>query len=581
MPASPDEQPFLPAYTVQRKPLRGRKRAKVALRRGATGAVTGGALGAALGAVSGRRAAVLPSAAVSGAASGALAAATTPRQEYLMRRVHGVSARPTAPNQKPTVYIRGREAAPVPKDDDHGVVGKAASFVDVGLVGKGVIADTIGNAVQTAQGAPGTLSGGLATAHTAYQNTMADLDARAARARKKGLGANLFAAVAKRDTSTLPSEWSKPDPRPGPYDVEARKPADRIRAIKAARDGRMTRSAARTVRARRQWIRASFKPQEIQTIRAARDTRDTQLRAGYRRADDRRQAEEQASNAGVAIRKMSRRQHRDVDEAAAGLGILGASTKHEDLEQLAHRGIKTVQARRIARVVRSTKRPRVDGAELAPYLKEGMSAPARRRASMAPQRAARKAAQPKINAIAHETKLLTRRMPDKVRAPLLVAGMGGGTLAAWHGSRDLAKSLRRRDVDAGFAGGIVGAALPQAVAYGSKPIDDRIDAHQKKISDRMDVQGAPGERSPRDILNEHRKRVGLPRNAEAGHPAWPRFFAEYPKGVPGWRFKRGMARVVSGRSGTAVKLGSVAAGAAAGIATSVHHRQVHKAFELP
>jgi hypothetical protein len=103
------EEPFLPAYTLERRKLAPKARRRIMRRRAVRSGVTGAALGGGAGLVIGGPKAAAASAALSGVGSAALAAASTPKSEWHMRRMHGVSARPTAPGQKPTIYVRGKD----------------------------------------------------------------------------------------------------------------------------------------------------------------------------------------------------------------------------------------------------------------------------------------------------------------------------------------------------------------------------------------------------------------------------------------------------------------------------------------
>jgi hypothetical protein len=105
--AKADQDPWIPAYTVARvkrpkKQLR-REQRKNAAKYGATGAVIGGGLTA----MKMRSPLEVAGGAAAGGALGSLAGAVgTHTHEYQMRRIHGLSARPTAPGEPPRIYMR-------------------------------------------------------------------------------------------------------------------------------------------------------------------------------------------------------------------------------------------------------------------------------------------------------------------------------------------------------------------------------------------------------------------------------------------------------------------------------------------
>lgn len=169
--------------------------------------------------------------------------------------------------------------------------------------------------------------------------------------------------------------------------------------------------------------------------------------------------------------------------------------------------------------------------------------------------ARRKAAQ----VIALKTKRKAVPITPKGRSVLMRSGMvaaAGGML----GSRYLVekRELRRRDLDVALPSAVVGGAAYQGAGYAIKP-------YEKKVLHRYTDEQNREARA-------HKKKVGLPNNAPAGHGAWRTYNRTFPKHLPAARLKRVLAVTHTGPTGVAAT-GAAALAAAGG---AVHLRRKDK-----
>jgi len=137
-------------------------------------------------------------------------------------------------------------------------------------------------------------------------------------------------------------------------------------------------------------------------------------------------------------------------------------------------------------------------------------------------------------------------------------GAGVGVPMAWHGIRNQFEKrapTRRRDADAAVGGAVAGGFGYQGLSLAAKPFEKPA---ERKIKNDPNLKAK---------WKTHRDAY-LPKNAQAGHPGWRQYNINYPKDLPGWKLKRGMAHAATGRSGTALTVGMAAAGGAAGYAAS-------------
>jgi len=174
----------------------------------------------------------------------------------------------------------------------------------------------------------------------------------------------------------------------------------------------------------------------------------------------------------------------------------------------------------------------------------------------------------KINENNRKTKIATSRLGYKTRVGTAATGFLVGVPVAWHGARELVEkgqTSRQKKVDAAFAGAASGAGGYQLGLYATKPLDRKYERDIKAKADTM-KPGDPD--NPRAKLNAHQKKMGLPKDAQVGDKRWLKYFRKYPKGVPGWRFKRAMSYAHGGKTGVAATLGAGAIGAGVGVAST-------------
>lgn len=159
----------------------------------------------------------------------------------------------------------------------------------------------------------------------------------------------------------------------------------------------------------------------------------------------------------------------------------------------------------------------------------------------------------------------------KTRGALITAGFLTAAPSVWLGSRKMVEKADAHDVDA-FMGGALGTAgVYHGALYSTKKIDRRIERN---------IAADPKLRSR---LNEHRKATGLPKDARKGDARWLRYHREYPKSIPGWRWKRTMSRLQGGKSQVAITGALAGAGGLGAAALNrkidpVEGRNVKKAF---
>jgi hypothetical protein len=139
---------------------------------------------------------------------------------------------------------------------------------------------------------------------------------------------------------------------------------------------------------------------------------------------------------------------------------------------------------------------------------------------------------------------------------------GLATPLAWHGARSqVGKRVERRDVDAAALGALGGIGVHQGVHYAALPLDRH---NERRIAD---------DEWHRQVLREHRKTSGLPKNARLGDPRWQGYFRGYPTSLPGGRIKRAFSWTHGGRTGAAAVLGSGGLGGAYAVRTARRRRE--------
>ena len=167
-----------------------------------------------------------------------------------------------------------------------------------------------------------------------------------------------------------------------------------------------------------------------------------------------------------------------------------------------------------------------------------------------------------------KTNIAVKRLGYKSRVGTAATGFLVGAPIAWHGARELVEkgqTKKQKKVDAGFAGAASGAGGYQLGLYATKPIDRMYEKKQSKLA----ASSKPGDiNNPRAKLNAHRRKVGLPKNAQVGDPRWLEYHRKFPKGVPGWKFKRAMSYAHGGKAGVAATVGMGALGAGVGVANT-------------
>jgi len=167
-----------------------------------------------------------------------------------------------------------------------------------------------------------------------------------------------------------------------------------------------------------------------------------------------------------------------------------------------------------------------------------------------------------------KTNIAVKRLGYKSRVGTAATGFLVGYPLAWHGARELvekSQTKRQKKVDAAFAGGASGAGGYQLGLYATKPIDRKF---ERDIKTKADTMKGSDPANPRTKLNEHQRKMKLPKNSPVGHKQWLPYFRKYPKGVPGWRFKRAMSYAHAGKTGVAATVGAGAVGAGIGLANT-------------
>jgi len=254
-------------------------------------------------------------------------------------------------------------------------------------------------------------------------------------------------------------------------------------------------------------------------------------------------------NDPFGVYKVSKTASRDALEVAGGSGLfLGAANTNKvaDTYNKTHKKINTVKNTRIERKIKETK-----GAKYSPERK-----------------AKTKALYGKIANNNRKTNIAVKRLGYKSRVGAAATGLLVGYPIAWHGARELvekSQTKKQKKVDAAFAGGASGAGSYQLGLYATKPIDRKF---ERDIKTKADTMKGSDPRNPRTKINEHQRKMKLPKNAPIGNKQWLPYFRKYPKGVPGWRFKRTMSYAHGGKTGVAATVGAGALGAGIGLANT-------------
>jgi len=169
--------------------------------------------------------------------------------------------------------------------------------------------------------------------------------------------------------------------------------------------------------------------------------------------------------------------------------------------------------------------------------------------------AARKAiSRPKI--YPHQSKLWIGA--TAVGAPVSYLGAKRAVKAREQG---LSKKLNEKDGTAAYAGGVGSGIAYQGGAMLTKPIDWK---NEKKIA------ASPKHRA---TLAAHEAKY--PRGTSAGDTKYREFFRHYPKNLPGGRMKRTFTHSHTGKSGGAITLGVIGAGAAGAVQARRMHEKKH------
>lgn len=176
---------------------------------------------------------------------------------------------------------------------------------------------------------------------------------------------------------------------------------------------------------------------------------------------------------------------------------------------------------------------------------EGMTKPAARRQRKAGERAQLKETQRQVNAVREMAgRVDSRRTVERLTA----GGLSVGLPSVYLGDRIATAKRDRRDVDRQYAGAAAGVGAHQAAVYGTKGVD-------RKIAER--IKADPKAQAEWEA---HRAKHG---NPGVGDPRNKAMMRDYPRSLPGARWKRGMSRFGAGKTGLAVAGGSGAVGAAA------------------
>jgi hypothetical protein len=162
-------------------------------------------------------------------------------------------------------------------------------------------------------------------------------------------------------------------------------------------------------------------------------------------------------------------------------------------------------------------------------------------------------------------RVLRRAAGGKTRGALITAGFAAATPNVWLGARKVVeKAADAHDVDAFMAGALGTAGAYHGGLYATKRVDRRIE------------QNIAADPKVKQALTEHRRNVGLPKDARAGDARWLRYHREYPKSIPGWKWKRTLSRLQGGKSQVAI---SGAAAVAGGMGAAAVNRRVDPVSE--
>jgi hypothetical protein len=171
-------------------------------------------------------------------------------------------------------------------------------------------------------------------------------------------------------------------------------------------------------------------------------------------------------------------------------------------------------------------------------------------------------------------KLIARASGAKTRGALITAGFATAAPNVWLGSRKAVEKADQHDVDAFMGGALAGAGAYHGGLYATKRVDRRF---ERSIANTPDQA---------KILREHRRAVGLPKNARKGDARWLKYHRQYPKSLPGSKWKRALSYAQGGRSQVAITAGVAGATGLAAAKVNrkkhpVEERRVNKAFKLP
>ena len=176
-----------------------------------------------------------------------------------------------------------------------------------------------------------------------------------------------------------------------------------------------------------------------------------------------------------------------------------------------------------------------------------------------------RAAQGQVNAVNERANRAKRAIRvasgGKTRGALITAGFAAAAPNVWLGSRKVVeKKADQHDVDA-FMGGALGTAgAYHGGLYATKKIDRRI---ENNIAADPDATKR---------VRDNKKKYGVPKNASKGDRRWLAHHRNFPKGVPGSKFKRAMSYAHGGKSQVAITGGLAALG---GLAAAKVNRKVH------
>ena len=171
-----------------------------------------------------------------------------------------------------------------------------------------------------------------------------------------------------------------------------------------------------------------------------------------------------------------------------------------------------------------------------------------------------------VNRRANKTRRVLRSATGgKTRSALVAAGYATAIPTVWLGSHKIVeKAVDTRDVDSFMVGALATGGAYHGGLYATKRVDRRID---------LNIANSP---HLKETLAQHKRNVGLPKHTPAGDPRWLKYNREYPKSIPGWKWKRTLSRLHGGKSQIAI---SGTAAAIGGLGVTELNRKINPVSE--